>query len=256
MSLEPASIRMLREVLEQVLPPAKAAAVLFEGLSSWGDRVPVGPDEVAAVVHGPMRSALARWLPEAAVEDAMRRITEALTTAEAPTDVHGALAPRGDGVDEPHGIDVDLGDLEDEDVPTTEFPSRWRAERSTRDLPGSGGHPVAVLVLAGSESFASRLRLVLGVDRVAPRTARDLWDMAGVMPSASIVVVDATDVPAAEADAVGRALAEAPSGCVAALWGAELPFGRRVAEHAGPALVAIARRDGIEPLFDLVRSRS
>lgn len=244
---EPASVRILREALESVLSQAAAAAVVFEGLSAWGERVPSDATELREALEGPIREALTRRLPAHEAAELVRALVLALATAEATTDVKNA-------------VDVDLSELDErtDERPTTPRP-RFPNERSTRGLPTRTG-PVPVLVLAGTRSFAARLRLAVGAGRVAPTQVRDLEGLRGALAAAAaLVIVDATDIPPVDPDTVVRALAEVGSGCVPVVYGSDLPFGRRVAQALASRrvrAVTIAQRDGIEPIIDLVRSFS
>ncbi len=245
MADEPASVRLLREALEEVLSPARAAAVVFDGLEAWGHRAPVRAEELSAALRGPVRDALLRRLEPARVDEVIQKLAATLATAEAPTDVHPALGEPGPDID----VEIDV----DEDLATNPLRTAFPEEHVTLPVRRRAA-PVPVLVLAGTGAFAARLRLALGAERVAPRTQLDLTGGADLLGAAAVVVVDATDIPPLDPEALGRALSGLPRECIPAVWGADLPFGRLVTEAAGTRTVTIARRDGIEPLVDLVRS--
>lgn len=253
MSRELASIRLLREALEAVMPPARAAGVLFEGLGAWGERVPVTGEELRSALDGPIRAALAKRLPPEQVDGVVTSVRDALTTAEAPTDVHPVL-PDPDATTGKHRR---LAEREDE---TTRVPTAdaWPDEQTTIEIQAHPGGPVPVVVLAGSESFAIRMSLALGPERVVATAIASLDALAPHLRDAAVVVVDATDVPDAAPLEVSRALSRLPQDCVPAVWGGDLPFGERVAQalgDAGQRCVAVSTEEGIDPLVDLVRSR-
>ena len=247
---------MLRDALEAVLSPRVAAAVLFEGLAAWGERVPVDAEEYRSAIEGPLRRALDSRLSAEQVDRVVTRLLALFTAAEATTDVHGAVR----AATQP-SIEIEL-DFEDADA---DAPTRPRVgapfadEPSTLALPGRKAGPVPVLVLAASRGFASRLRLAVGADRVAPTPVREVHGLAGVASAASVIVVDATDVPPVDPETLVGSLGVLPAGCVPAVYGSDLPFGRRVSDAfvaSGVQPVDVAQSEGIEPLFDLVRSRA
>lgn len=235
------------------MSPAGAAGVLFEGLGAWGDRVPVTAEELRSALAGPIRAALQKRLPPGRVAEVMEAVEGVLATAEAPTDVHGTL-PDPDAPTTPHPR---LGEREDT---TARMPSlaAWPDEQTTLRLPAHSGGPVPVAVLAASDSFAMRLTLALGPERVASAHVPALGELGPHLKSAAMVLLDATDVPDAASVDVARALQSLPQDCVAAVWGADLPFGERVASvlhDAGQRCVSVSTEEGIDPLVDLVRSR-
>jgi len=130
-------------------------------------------------------------------------------------------------------------------------------EERTGNIPVAIGAPVPVLVVAASAGTASRLRVALGMDRVAAVTHGDLEGVERALAGAPLVaIVDASDVPPLSAEDLALALAETRA--VRAVLGVDLPYGRRFAEQcerAGHSYVGIRVADGLEPLLDLVASR-
>jgi hypothetical protein len=131
---------------------------------------------------------------------------------------------------------------------------------ATLEVPRDKG-AVTVLVIAGSDEFAARLEAALGPARVATRTATTLREVEALTaPSraSSIVLVDAMEFPPVEPVALAGLLGGLPASTVRAIWGADLAYGSVVlSELIGRGLPAtpLDRREGIEPLLDLVRSR-
>lgn len=256
MSRELASIRLLREALEGVMPPAKAAGVMFEGLGAWGERVPVTAGELKSALHGPIRDALDRRLLPGEVDAVVEAVERVLATAEAPTDVHGVIVDP----DAPTAEHPGPGPAGEHEGTTAQRPALhgWPNEQTTLRLPAHSGGPVPVVVLAGSDSFGMLLTLALGPERVRPTRLASLDRLRPELKTAALVLLDATDVPDAGPVEVARALRQLPADCVASVWGVDLPFGARVAKALhddGQQCVSLSTEEGIDPLVDLVRSR-
>ncbi len=127
-----------------------------------------------------------------------------------------------------------------------------QSKRASKTLP--------VLVLAGSRSFASRLAAALGPNVMSSLFASDTAAMkkriAQVPPA--FVLIDASDVPAIDVNHLAEQLAALETEVVKAVWGVDLPYGASVlvaAQRRGITLTPFDRREGIEPLMDMIRSR-
>lgn len=134
-----------------------------------------------------------------------------------------------------------------------------RSGETTREV-FVDARPVIVIVVASGASFASRLQGALGATRVIPVPAATVERMDEQLRVAApqIVLVDAADFAPIEPERLAVFLEKLPATTVRAIWGADLPYGGAVlrammarSAHATP----LDRREGIEPLLDLVRSR-
>ena len=116
---------------------------------------------------------------------------------------------------------------------------------------------VPVLVVASSFAFAYRLEAAAGPVDVVSDTVDDIRRLRGAIRDMRprVVVVDAIDAAMLEATELAEEIAL--PGIVCVVWGREMAYGKRVLD-ALAALdargVSIARKDGIEPIVDLVRS--
>lgn len=233
MSSEPAILARIREALESVLERAEAARVMLDALGRWGPRVPSDVAEIAAFVEGPLTAALEGHADDAAMVQLLVRVDEILATAAAPTRQHR--------VEPEILIDVE---------------GEWPDER-TADLPLAIGAPVPVLVVAGGPGLASRLRTALGIEQIAVVTRGEREGIARALEGDPLlVVVDATDVPRVAPEELLEVLGTGAAVC--AVWGIDLPYGRRFAElceRARRPHVAVGIADGMETLLDLVTSR-
>lgn len=219
----------MRETLEGTLAPAVATATLFEALDRWGRGIPADTAQVLELVRGPLATLLdSRLGPESARE--LIAAVEQRLSAQLPADLD---------------VDVDVAD-DDEGVKTTQMSA----------VP----HPVSVLVVSASKIFGERLLTVLGDDRVYPHTVTDEPAFRHAMFSAAplIAVVDTTHPPAIRPPVLAAALRGLPKQTVAVVWSTETDYGRETRvrlEQTDNDVVFLERKEGIEPLLDLVLSR-
>lgn len=221
MTTEPAQVRIMREALEGVLSPKLAQAVLFEALGDSG-QLPSSSEELLTLVRGP-------------VQDAVQRRSGGDAATAVVTRLEGILGRRPS--ERPPAPDGEATVA----VPTDE-------------------HPVAVLVVSAGPWFGGRLAAALGPDRVGPVFASDEVGVQAALAEhgPAIVIVDATDFPAMDPESAAATLRGLPSTATAAVWGGELPYGRRVAfalQESGVDAMTFPRKNGIDPLLDLIRAR-
>lgn len=214
-------VHVIREALECVLAPEVASAVFFESLNGPAG-VPETKDEVILMVRGPLLAALVERVDEAEASRVIQQILNALE----PMQTSAVRASR-------------------EDDATLALPKDRR--------------PVKVWVLSAGGGFAMRLRFVLGPDRAEVTHAAHLGALlAEPTPGPGFVIIDASDFPPEDANAIAQALATLPSATTRVVWASELPYGQRCEEAfreaASPALT-LSRTEGIEPLLDLIRAR-
>jgi len=228
MPREAPEIRLIRETLEGVLHPSTASTVFFEALQETGGALPSTPDEVRALVRGPISRGLAGRIGEDAAASLLAQLHQMLE-AIAPA---GGRRPR-------------------------KRPSRH--DEPTQSLTLSE-ETLPVYVLSGSRAFADQLKATLGPRIMSAVLALDsemLRARLGQVPPA-IVLIDASDFPAIEPTDLVEQLAPLPAHVLKAVWGADLPYGQSVldaGQRRGVGLTPFDRREGAEPLMDVIRSR-
>jgi hypothetical protein len=226
-------VQLVRETLEGTLAPAVATATLFEALDKWGRGVPEDSEQVLELVRGPLFALLQARLGSDNAGEVLALIEERLSAQVAASDLD---------------VDVDFSDMgDDDDQRTTQMAA----------VP----HPVSVLVVSSSPVFGERLLTVLGDDRVYPHTVSDEAAMRHATFSALplIALIDTIHPPATRPPALAAALRALPKQTVAVVWAAsESDYGREARvriEQGGSGVVFLERKEGIEPLLDLVLSR-
>jgi len=231
-STDQTGLRLVREALEGVLAPEVVSQVMFEALEAQGDAIPSNEVQLVAFARGPLHKALLTRLGMQNASVASEHVVALLEAAR----MKRPPPP----------------------LPPSASVSRNRGE-PTLALPAYS-EPVEVMVVAGGGAMVSRLDAALGSGRVSPWAAIGVDDVrAGLRDAApAIVLVDAADVPAVDVWTLASLLAAAPATAVCVVWGVELPFGRRLVQAArsvGAEIGWLSRRDGVEPLLDLIRSR-
>lgn len=243
-------IRVIREALEAVLSPSLTSAILFEAMDQSG-AVPQSTEDLRVLVRGALARALATRLGEAQARQVVAEIEDRLVEVSS-----SGMKLRPD-VEVEIELDPDevAAAIEHFDDQTTQY--RRNNEDTTTTIP-TGPDPVVVAVVAASKSFASRLSIALGPRRVSPAAVRSLGDLTDMAVEPPIVLVDATDFPSIEPSALVESLASMPSTTLRVVWASELPYGRRLVgelERAAVPCTPLDRKEGIEPLLDMVRAR-
>jgi hypothetical protein len=227
-------VQLVRETLEGTLAPAIATATLFEALDRWGRGIPGDTAQVLELVRGPLSTLLDERLGVESAREVVASIEQRLA-AQLPADLD---------------VDVDVSEEQEDEfndgVKTTQMAA----------VP----HPVSVLVVSASKVFGERLLTVLGDDRVYPHTVNDEQAFRHAVFSALplIAIVDTTHPPAIRPPVLATALRTLPRQTVAVIWSTETDYGRetRVRLEQGESdVVFLDRKEGIEPLLDLVLSR-
>lgn len=220
---------MVREVLEGIVSPTVATAVLFEALEESHEAPPETLEDMRRFARGPLGSAVRRKV----------RSEEAAAIVERVETLFARAA-------EAESLSVEIV-VDSADVTAT---AQLTVVKS----------PVPVLVLSGVESFARRLEACLGRDRIATTTVQDAGGLTRAVFAEEpiFVLVDATEPVPIDEVALTGALLRLPDSTTPVIWGSESRTGQdliRRAERDGVNVVPIARADGIEPLLDLVLSR-
>lgn len=225
---------LLREALEGVVAPEVATALIYDALELSGQRPPKSLEET-------------RTFAEHALAEAIRRKVRADQASEILNTIDElfARAIDGDGV----AVDVEIDhEAWDESDPT-----------ATTQM-AVVQKPVPVIVLGAGETFAEKLVVCLGEDRVHTIAVGDetTFRKAVFAYSPLIVLIDGTSPAAVEPRTLTAMLRGVPVSAMPVLWGAESGWSRAVLpglESAGVPLVTLTRDEGIEPLLDLVLAR-
>lgn len=213
---------LIREALEGLIEPRIASSVIFEALERGGVvELPSDADELLGFIKGPLRAATTDRVGAASAADAVDRLTEVLQRA----------------LKRPEAA----------------------AQSSTVEVPAGAG-PVRVLVLGRGTSLAVRLRASLGGDRVAVGAATALSAAEHLIQNLNpeLVVLDAVDPIQDSVDGLVSLLGGLPPVCTRLVWGREQPWAERIADSLDAASVSftpVDRREGVDPLLDLIRSR-
>lgn len=232
MNLERPELKLVREKLESLVAPELASSILFEALAEVGGRPPASGEATLALVEGPLARVLGRRVRGAEADLIIDELVGMLRMIVGPAATPIAPMSR-----------AQVRDLE-----------------ITLEISLDKG-AVAVLVLSGREDLAMRLEAALGPGRITTRTFTTHDELSarvkgGRLPP--IVLVDAVEFPSIEPVDLATLLQRSPKGTVHAIWGADLAYGSMVlgelVQRRIPA-TPLDRREGIEPLLDLVRSR-
>ena len=226
-------MRVIAEHLEGLLAPEVASAVVFEMLEPFGGQMPVGED-LRLLITETLCDTLAARLGEDQAFEVTQQIAMVLGLGPSP----GSARRRSS-------------------VPSPEEAMR-RSDFPTAEMSVSAG-AAKVLVVSAGPGMERRLFASLG-PQVTAIPVRKLDRLAQFIRELTpqLVLVDATD-PAESAGRVAGTLDACAANIVTVLWGSEQPFGRAIldslGEHGGRSLIALDRREGVEPLLDLIRSR-
>jgi hypothetical protein len=209
---------LIREALMGVIEPRAASAVIFEALAS--QEIPRDVEGLLAFARGPLRERVVERIGVEAAADVVAHV-EKVFSRVAP--------PEGRG-----------------DVNTLEVPV--------------GEGPVRVVVVSANASLAVALRASLGGDRVAVGSATGVEQAQtlGRRIKPDVWIIDALDpIDDPLADLV-ELLVGTDAVVVRLVWAAEQPWGGelvRAMEERDVGCTQVDRREGVEPLLDLIRSR-
>lgn len=231
-------IVLIREALEGFIAPEVATAIIFDALAQ-SPAPPRSLHEARTFVAGPLTNVVSRRVRADEVTSIIRLMQDVIDSAI-----------ERDGLD----VDVEIDTL-----------ASTPGEGSTETQQMSTiARPVPVVVVAASSTFADRLALCLGEDRVYTTTVSSAAALRKALFAQfpMLVVFDASAIGEIEADSIVDVLRGFPDSVVPVLWAGETPWGERLVNLAmrmtgsrAAALVTLDRREGIEPLCDLVLSR-
>lgn len=211
---------VVREVLEGMLAPNVAQAVLFDSL----DTLPTPPQTTAQwleFAQGPLHQVVTHRVGAVEATEVSARLRTIL----------GALAhmPR---------------------------PGRRSREKTGRIDRRAG--PTRVLVMAASSRLARMLKAALG-PTVITVSCTDLKTYIDVVTdlSPSIFLVDLTNAASVPHEVIKSALSKLPKRTIVLIWDQGTPQGEALANTltgAGHPVAWVDRREGVEPLLDHIRA--
>ena len=209
-------LQLVREALENVLSSRTAGAVLFEALTKRGGDVPASREELLAFLRGELRDTLV--------------IRQGPASLKLLDDVERML-------ERPHG----------------------RSHDSTREVPILT-MAVIVYVLASNNTLARSIEGAMGTNRVSVKAfqAASTFREAVRKETPAVVVLESATFPPIEPTDMAELLRELPETTVRAVSGIDTPYGSAALSALANGHVPctpLDRREGIEPLLDLIRSR-
>lgn len=216
-------LMVIREVLEGMLAPDVAAAVLFTALDSLPEE-PSSRDGWAGFVGGPLRDALRDRAGEEVAGDLIGRIGLILGSNNAP-------------------------------VTTEERPQR-RSQAPTGRYPTTKG-PTRTLVVAAGGRLARLLKVALG-NQIVPMVLNDPRRLAAFVDDFApmLLIVDVTD-PARFLPSLPELSSSLDPEVIAVIWDEGTETGKALTEGfeaAGRRWVWVNRHEGADPIIDLVRA--
>jgi hypothetical protein len=219
-------LTVVREALAEQLGRERGHGVLFRALDARAGVIPHSAQEWTTFIRGALRAALAE--------------REGIDADAVVAAIEGALGGQ-------HAVEIAV------DIDSGE-PSETLA------MPTSRNKPVSLLTVAATEALAMRLVVVVGLDRVRPMWVSDEAALRKATFAAQplLVLVDGSDPPAIAPEALASALRGMPDTVVRVLWASDLPGARPFAAafaSAGVDATPLDKREGVEPLLDLILSR-
>jgi len=218
---------VIRESLEGMLAPAVASKVIFEALEPFGGDPPSG-EGLARFVENELQASLQARAGHEVARDITSRISSVLGLLVPGKGGSGPLAP-------------------------------W--QRQTAEVSLVNGC-VRVAVISATSGMDRRLQAALG-DKVMPLGVRRLSRLQVVATDRrpQIVLIDGADPPPDRAvDLIGplRLLSKE---ALVVVFGSHEPWAQQAVKTieamgvGAPTLVELDRREGVDPLLDLIRSR-
>ena len=215
-------IQLIREVLEGMLEPLVASAVIFEALAAdRANELPSSGVDLLVFTRGPLRAAVERRMGSQTAADAVQGVERLVQrfVSEPPPDRVGA---------------------------TVEVPV--------------GHGPVRVLIVSSHATLAIALRAALGGEAVGVGSASSVEHATTLLHrlDPALLIVDGLAPVEGDAGQLALLLADAASACTVLVWGPEEPWGQEVAaglDARSAVYTPVDQREGVDPLLDFVRSR-
>ncbi|HJL04383.1 MAG TPA: hypothetical protein RMH85_25415 [Polyangiaceae bacterium LLY-WYZ-15_(1-7)] len=212
---------VVREVLEGMLAPELAAAVLFEALEA-AEADPSSASEWVALVETEVRKAVARRLSAGRADEVVDRVRSILGS-----------------------------------IRETERPART-SQAPTHRFPTRSG-PTRALIFAEGSGLARRLKTALG-PKVVPLAFSDLSRLptfaADFEPT--LLVVDVADAPSAELEMLPAHAGPLSKDVLFVIWDrGGTPLGKALVtsfEETGRQATLADRTEGVDALLDLIRA--
>jgi hypothetical protein len=217
--------------LSEVFSDTTTAAVLLEAFDVHGEPLGEEVEPVLTFVRGPLSRSIASRLSKESAAALLAKIQRTLA---------GATKPPPPPVRRPRP------------PPMFDHPTH-RVDRTTG--------PARVIVLSKSEGLSDRLKAALGGHRIAVAWTEDSPTVSALAQglNAKFVLVDATDPPEIDPELLAAVLADLPPELLCVVWSRGELYARRLLDAAGRRaikLVPLDRAEGVEPLFDLLRSHA
>ena len=226
MRLEPETVRLIRETLEEQLSRHDAAQILFDALSFERDE-----RDLAAVLDGPLRVALLRRVTPEDAAAILRRVEEVVLSG-APSDSMPS-------------IEVVVEAPED--------------ERPTGQLPSLGG-AASVMVFSATDELAVNLSLCLNRRAIIIQNVLSVREMTAASTTPpDLVLVDCRLPAPIDHRILASALRGLGPGVLCIVWGVDLELGAHFVDALSGAdvrVVPIALSAGVAPILDLLMSRA
>ncbi len=213
---------VVREVMEGVLTPSLARSILLGALDRLGEP-PDGPLEWMTFVQTTLNDAIQARVGSAESSEIVDQVSGILRSIAGPV------------------------------PPAPPAPER---EATTRFDRRSG--PSRVLVAASSSRLARILKAALGPDMVTMgiRNMRSFNEIVHDFRP-GLFVVDLTDPPEIEIDALASSLHQLPEQTIVLVWDEGTERGRSVSEslaNRDRRVAWVDRREGVDPLLDHIRA--
>jgi len=226
----PRELGHVRRSLEGLVDRDTATAAMLEALEQVPEERPSGIEPIKGFVRGPLSGALSRRMSA----DSALRVCKGIEDA-----VHDWLAE--EAASQLQGLPR-------------------RSQFPTLEVKPEQG-PTRLVVVAGSERLTWRLRVAVGGDRLAAISASDLNALLDQLETLNpaIVLIDAHDPPLSAPESVAAMARGLSRKVLIVLWGQSEPYAIPLMdafERWRLRYTPLDRGNGVDPLLDLIRSRS
>jgi len=208
---------LIREALEGLVEARTASAIVFDALGR-AEAIPQDVDGLILFLEGPLHECTSRQAGSNVAASLVERVLAMFRAGSPSRDVATTLQlPRGTG-------------------------------------------PVRVMVLSRNTILSLRLRAALGPDVVGVAAVCELGKARTAIErmGPEVLILDGVEPMVDDPAALSEVIALVPSPATRAIWGGELRWAAAaVAAFAADQqeVTPVDRREGVEPLLDLIRSR-